>query len=186
MCLLIEKVVLTIIVVAIFLFSFVEAEDNPASAISITKSNEISLRGPNSIGSLIMNYPKRRVSVTSEAIVDFTKSNCILEHINESTDSIQYILEEDCIVNSPTDKLNAREAMPPELRLAGGSASLDRLTVINYVFIEGNGDPEYDWIADTVNYLIECTFQTHSLFITEADSYGITLKYRSRSGAVCS
>lgn len=152
------------------------ADGRSVNPIVLKNPEEIQLTGDNSIGKMLMDNPNTPLTIESDRLSEVIDRYKSIYKQNILTDSVFSPPPNDCVVNSPEDKYSVREAMPHHLQLAGGCGSLDRLTSLTFIFVEGNGDPVFDWNVDTVNYLIFQTFEIKDSFEEQARQYGIELK----------
>jgi len=68
-----------------------------------------------------------------------------------------------------------KETMAEDDLLAGGSGSLDRLTVLTFIFVEGNGSACFDWTPERLVYSLNSAIQVKNKIIQQADSFNIML-----------
>ncbi len=128
----------------------------------------VQIDGRNSIGCMLIDNPGKSISIsfrdnTGKSIIQLNDRG--LEMNNENT--LEILFNNNAAEN--------RSVIPRELILQGGGGSLDKVTNLTFLFVNGGGPEEYDWSEDTLTAIVNQSVSVVSDIIGRAYAYGIRL-----------
>ncbi len=135
-----------------------------------------------SVGHLLLNKPGISIIIPVEGrdknLDEISQRDVVVygDSIRHNAPFPDMEFPNDCIIPNDSIKSSGETPLPHGLHLAGGSSSLDRLTSFTFVFVEGNGPSEFNWIEDSLNFMAEQANLAVNDLVSAAAASGIYIK----------